>query len=276
MDFRGRVLLAPLTKGGNLPFRRLCLAHGCTVTMGEMAYAYQVVRRSKSELALLRKHAEETCFGAQIAANRPADAIAAGLAAVERGASWVDLNCGCPIHEATRRGLGSALLRSPRKLSRLVAGIAEGSPLPLTVKIRLGVTDSSANYDVMVPALVAAGAAAVTIHGRSGEGRYKKAADWGAIERVATSLNMMSSDSSSSLPPPPIIGNGDVLTYFEAQQRLRTPGVSAVMIGRGALIRPWIFAEVRSGREWLPDAGERVTRIYRRLVACYQVRGKTF
>ena len=80
MQFRGRVFLAPLTKGGNLPFRRLCLQHGCTVTMGEMAYAYQVVRRSKSELALLRKHPDEAEFGAQIAASKSSDAIAAGLA----------------------------------------------------------------------------------------------------------------------------------------------------------------------------------------------------
>ncbi|MBM4063517.1 MAG: hypothetical protein FJ265_20825 [Planctomycetes bacterium] len=86
MEFRGRVFLAPLTKGGNLPFRRLCLAHGCDVTMDEMAYGYQVVKRSKSELALLRKHPEETCFGAQVAASRPGDAIAAEFAAAERGA----------------------------------------------------------------------------------------------------------------------------------------------------------------------------------------------
>ena len=78
MDFRGRVLLAPLTKGGNLPFRRLLLKHGCEVTMGEMAYAYQVVKRSKSELALLRKHDDEQCFGAQIAASRIDDAVKAG------------------------------------------------------------------------------------------------------------------------------------------------------------------------------------------------------
>src|SRR5690349_4597640 len=102
LDFSGRVLLAPLTKGGNLPFRRLCLAHGAEVTMGEMAYAYQVVRRSKSELALLRKHPEEKCFGAQIAASKAPDAIAAGRAAVERGAAFVDLNCGCPIHDVVR------------------------------------------------------------------------------------------------------------------------------------------------------------------------------
>ena len=120
MNFRGRVFLAPLTKGGNLPFRRLCLAHGAEVTMGEMAYAYQVKKRSKSELALLRKHADETCFGAQIAASKPADAILAGNAAVERGASWVDLNCGCPIHDIVRRTTFNRIRRLPASSSRLV------------------------------------------------------------------------------------------------------------------------------------------------------------
>ncbi len=128
MDFRGRVFLAPLTKGGNLPFRRLCLAHGGEVTMGEMAYAYQVVKRSKSELALLRKHDEETCFGAQIAASRIDDAVRAGNAAAERGAKWVDLNCGCPIHDIVKRRMGATLLRKPHKLARLVEGMVEGVP----------------------------------------------------------------------------------------------------------------------------------------------------
>ena len=114
MDFRNRVFLAPLTKGGNLPFRRLCLEHGCTVTMGEMAYAYQVVRKSRSELALLRKHEDETCFGAQIAAMRIDDAVKAGAEAVDRGASWIDLNCGCPIHDIVKRRMGRLCCASPR------------------------------------------------------------------------------------------------------------------------------------------------------------------
>lgn len=145
--------------------------------------------------------------------------------------------------------------------------------MPLTVKIRLGVTDSTANFEKLVPALVEAGAAAVRVHGRSGEGRYKKAADWGAIERAAAAAAgaKLPSGGAGSGSAVPIIGNGDILTFFEAWRRLsETRGVAAVMVGRGALIRPWIFAEVKSGEEWLPTAEERATLIYRRLVLCYK------
>ena len=295
-----RLVLAPLTRVGTLPFRRLCAElaaeassssssggeemKGGIVTVSEMAFARGLARNDLVERARLRRSEIEApesggCFGVQLATNTVDESVRAAERAAEAGARFVDLNCGCPIHEATRRGLGSALLRSPRKLARLVSGIAEGSPIPLTVKIRLGVTDSTANFEKVVPALINAGAAAVTIHGRSGEGRYKKAADWKAIERAAavaaslgaSSFSSSSSSSSSPSSPVPIIGNGDILTFFEAQRRIEeTPGISAVMIGRGALIRPWIFAEVKSGREWLPDAEERVTRIYRRLVLCYK------
>ena len=283
-----KLVLAPLTRVGTLPFRRLCAelaaeASGSSgspssgiVTVSEMAFARGLARNDLVERARLRRSeveaSEPNVFGVQIATNAVDEGVKAANLAAEAGARFVDLNCGCPIHEATRRGLGSALLRSPKKLARLVAGIAEGSPVPLTVKIRLGVTDSTANFEKVVPALVEAGAAAVTIHGRSGEGRYKKAADWGAIETAAAAAAAAAASSSSpSSSAVPIIGNGDILTFFEAQRRLsETRGISAVMIGRGALIRPWIFAEVKSGEEWLPDARERATRVYRRLVLCYK------
>ena len=252
MDFRGRVLLAPLTKGGNLPFRRLCLAHGCTVTMGEMAYAYQVVRRSKSELALLRKHAEETCFGAQIAANRPADAIAAGLAAVERGASWVDLNCGCPIHDIVRRGMGAVLLQRPAHLGKLVAEMVKAIPVPVTVKIRLGWSESEQNASETAKAIEEAGAAAITVHGRTREQRYSRAADWDSIARIASERSI------------PVIGNGDLLTWYETHERWKASGVASVMIGRGALIKPWIFREIEEKKAWEPSAEERLA-VYRDL-----------
>lgn len=286
-----KLVLAPLTRVGTLPFRRLCaelaaeasssssssssenLMNGI-VTVSEMAFARGLARNDLVERARLRRSeieaSEGNCFGVQLATNAVDEGVRAARLAADAGARFVDLNCGCPIHEATRRGLGSALLRSPKKLARLVSGIAEGSPIPLTVKIRLGVTDSSANFEKVVPALIEAGAAAVAIHGRSGEGRYKKAADWKAIERAAA-VAAQESPSFAKLRTP-IIGNGDILTFFEAQRRIgQTPGISAVMIGRGALIRPWIFAEVKSGgEEWLPTAEERATLIYRRLVLCYK------
>lgn len=246
MDFRGRVLLAPLTKGGNLPFRRLCLAHGCRVTMGEMAYAYQVVRRSKSELALLRKHPDEACFGAQIAASRPADAIAAGIAAAERGASWVDLNCGCPIHDIVRRGMGAVLLQRPAHLHKLVAEMVKGIPVPVTVKIRLGWSESEQNASETAKAIEDAGAAAIAVHGRTREQRYSRAADWDAIARIAAERTI------------PVIGNGDLLTWYETHERWKASGVASVMIGRGALIKPWIFREIEERQAWEPGANERL------------------
>jgi len=250
MDFRGRVFLAPLTKGGNLPFRRLCLAHGCEVTMSEMAYAYQVKKRSKSELALLRKHPDETCFGVQIAASKAPDAITAGLAAVERGASWIDLNCGCPIHDTVRRGMGATLLQRPAHLGRLVAEMVKGLPVPVTVKIRLGWTESQSNASEVAQAIEEAGAAAVCVHGRSREQRYSRAADWDAIARITTERSI------------PVIGNGDLLTWYETHERWQKSGCASVMIGRGALIKPWIFREITEKKAWEPTAEQRLAVYY--------------
>jgi tRNA-dihydrouridine synthase 3 len=246
MDFRNRVLLAPLTKGGNLPFRRLCLAHGCEVTMSEMAYAYQVVRRSKSELALLRRHPDEACFGVQIASSKASDAIAAGRAAVERGASWVDLNCGCPIHDVVKRGMGAVLLQRPARLAQLVAEMVKELPVPITVKIRLGWSEGEQNASEIGAAVEDAGAAALCVHGRTREQRYSRAADWDAIARIAAERSI------------PVIGNGDLLTWYETHERWRQSGVASVMIGRGALIKPWIFREITEKKAWEPTAEERL------------------
>ncbi|MBL8727412.1 MAG: tRNA-dihydrouridine synthase family protein [Planctomycetes bacterium] len=246
MNFRGRVFLAPLTKGGNLPFRRLCLAHGAEVTMGEMAYAYQVKKRSKSELALLRKHPDETCFGAQIAASKPADAIVAGNAAVERGASWVDLNCGCPIHDIVRRGMGATMLQRPTQLGKLVAEMVKGIPVPVSVKIRLGWSEHDQNASEVARVLEESGAAAICVHGRTREQRYSRAADWDAIARIAAERSI------------PVIGNGDLLTWYETHARWRQSGVASVMLGRGALIKPWLFREIAEKQAWEPTAEQRL------------------
>ncbi|PNH11073.1 tRNA-dihydrouridine(47) synthase [NAD(P)(+)]-like [Tetrabaena socialis] len=154
----------------------------------------------------------------------------------QSGAQFMDINCGCPIFEATRRGMGSAMLRKPRALARMVAGIAAESELPVTVKIRLGENEKSINVETVVEYLERAGAAAVTIHGRTAVQRYKKAADWGRVGDVARATQL------------PVIGNGDILTHYEAVARLRESGCTAVMAGRGALIKPWIFQEFKEVR----------------------------
>jgi len=249
-------MLAPLTKGNNLPFRRLCAEFGATVTMSEMVYARQLIKGAGRgrESALLKRHPSEQLYGVQIATNIIDEGIKAAEMAVAQGADWVDLNCGCPIYEATRRGLGSALLRKPTKLARLVSGISAGLTVPFTVKVRTGLGESSINVDHVVTLLKDAGAAAVTIHGRTALQRYKRPSDWSLIEQVARSVAV------------PVIGNGDVLTAYEARRRLTDHGCLAVMVGRGALIKPWIFEETRLGCELAPTALERVG-MYRRLVS---------
>ena len=115
--------------------------------MSEMAYArYLTAKRpAAKELALLVKAKNERSYGVQIATNNIAEGVAAGRMALNAGATFLDLNCGCPIYEATRRGLGSALLRKPDKLARLVSGIAQGTDLPFTVKIRSGLKEDETN-----------------------------------------------------------------------------------------------------------------------------------
>ena len=254
LDFRDRVLLAPLTKGGNLPFRRLCVDFGAVITCSEMAYARQLVRGTRSEFALLRKHESETCFGVQLAVGRDEDGLTAGKLAIQRGAAFVDVNAGCPIHDVVRRGMGATLLQRSAAFARLVETLVAGLEVPVTVKIRSGWNQRTINASEIARLLEQAGAAAVTLHPRTREQRYTKAADWQLVSQLASERSI------------PVIGNGDILTWHEAEDRKRESGCASVMVARGALIKPWLFREIRERRTWLPTASERVG-VYRQLVS---------
>jgi tRNA-dihydrouridine synthase 3 len=244
--FAGKLWLAPLTKGGHLPFRRLCAFFGADVTVGEMAVVYHLLKGRSGEFALLRSHPEEPCFGAQLA-DRNADSLAEGARMAEsRGARFVDLNCGCPIDAITRRGLGASLLRKPTKLARLVEAMRKAVSIPVTVKLRSGWKLGDENVTEVAKACEEAGAAAITVHGRTREQRYSRAADWDLIGRVGAERGI------------PVVGNGDILTHYEARARQARSGVSSLMIGRGALIKPWVFREIKEGRDILPSAEERL------------------
>ena len=245
-------LLAPLTRGGNLPFRRLCAELGADITLSEMAYARFINRGEGRELALIRRHPSERVFGAQIAAKSIDEGSRTLEAIAERGADFVDINCGCPIHDTVRRGLGAHLLRRPKALGKFISGLTQVSKLPITVKIRTGWSNDAINVHEVCQILEESGAAAITVHGRTREQRYTRAANWELIGEVVKNRNI------------PIIGNGDILTHYEAQYRKAVSGCSAVMIGRGALIKPWIFKELREGRALNPTSEERV-QIYWRL-----------
>lgn len=248
------LVMAPMTRGGNLPYRRLCQAFGATITMSEMAVVRSLQQRRRAEFALIQRAPDERCFGVQLAGRSP-DELRWGAELVgSRGADFVDLNLGCPIDEFTRRGLGSALLRQPRRIERLVAAMKAGAgPMPVTVKIRLGWNEDERNAVDVARAAEAGGADALTVHGRTRSARYRFAADWAAIGEVARAVSI------------PVVGNGDILFPEDIERSRAIAGVPAVMIARGALIKPWIFAEARG--EAVDDSAEGRLAIYRRYVA---------
>lgn len=245
--------MAPMTKGSNLPYRRLCVELGAKVLVSEMVVARRLKQRRRGEFALVRRAPEEPCFGVQLAGNQPDEVAWAAALVVARGADFVDLNLGCPIDVFTRKGLGAALGQKPGRVRRIVEAMRAAVTVPVTVKIRLGWTDDKRNYLDLARAAADGGAAAIAVHGRTREARYRHAADWEAIAEIAAAL------------PIPVIGNGDLLFPHEIRERLSGTGIAAVMVARGVLIKPWIFREVATGY-WDITAGERVA-LYRRYVA---------
>jgi len=248
----GALVMAPMTKGSNLPYRRLCAELGARIVMSEMVVARRLKQRRRSEFALIRRTPEEPCFGVQLAGNKP-DEMAWAAALVEsRFADFVDVNLGCPIDHFTRKGLGAALARQPTRVRRIVEAMCNAVRIPVTVKIRLGWNADHRNYLELAHAAVDGGAAVITVHGRTREARYRQPADWDAIHHVVRSVSV------------PVVGNGDLLFAHDVEHRLATSGCAAVMSGRGVLIKPWLFREVESGY-WDITAEERVA-LYRRYV----------
>lgn len=250
---RGEVVLAPLTRAGNLPYRRLCVEQGARVTVSEMAHARHLAKRTRREMVLLRRHASESHFGVQLTARRPDVAVAGARVAVESGARFVDLNCGCPIDAVVRAGEGAALLAKPRRLEAILRALRDALEVPLFVKIRAGYSDGKENALEIARLAEDCGADALTVHGRTRQQRYRRPADWDLIAEVAAGLSI------------PVIGNGDILHARDALHRLATSGCAAVMVARGALVHPWIWRDLADGEDRARSSEERLA-VYRRWV----------
>ncbi len=254
--FRGRLVMAPMTRGTDLPFRRLATEWGAEVCVGEMAYAHKVVRGVRGELALLRRHPSEKIFGAQLAGKRPEVMAGAARRAEQMGADFIDVNAGCPIDDATRRGFGAALLRRPARLASIVEAIKAAVAVPVTVKLRLGWSAQKPTYLKVARAVEEAGVDAISLHARSRAQRYRRPADWDAVRELVESVKV------------PVIGNGDILTWRDAGMRLEQSGCAAVMVGRWALAKPWIFREFKEQRDLHLDPQARLEVIRRYVELC--------
>src|SRR5512140_3320721 len=149
------VVLGPMTKGSNLPYRRLCVELGARVTVSEMTVARRLKQKRRAEFALIRRAPDEPCFGVQLAGNQPDEMAWAAALVASRGAEFVDLNLGCPIDYFTRKGLGAALARQPKRVQRIVEQMVQAlSGVPVTVKIRLGWNADNQTYPDVAKAAV--------------------------------------------------------------------------------------------------------------------------
>ncbi|XP_009078351.1 PREDICTED: tRNA-dihydrouridine(47) synthase [NAD(P)(+)]-like, partial [Acanthisitta chloris] len=246
LDIQGKLYLAPLTTCGNLPFRRVCKRFGADVTCGEMAVCTNLLQGQSSEWALLKRHHTEDIFGVQLEGAFP-DTMTKCAELLNRtiDVDFVDINVGCPIDLVYKKGGGCALMTRSNKFEQIVRGMNSVLDVPLTVKIRTGVQEKINVAHKIIPRIREWGASMVTLHGRSREQRYTRSADWDYIAecaRIAT--------------PMPLFGNGDILSYEDANRAMEM-GVSGIMIARGALIKPWLFTEIKEQRHWDISSSER-------------------
>jgi len=231
--------------------------YGADITCGEMAVVTNLLEGKASEWALLKRHESEDVFGVQLAAAHP-DQYTRISEVIEKYASvdFVDLNLGCPLDLLCDKGAGAALMMREKKLKGALLGMSQNLSCPITVKMRTGWDTNKPIAHHLVSKIQSwgiDGLAAIMIHGRSRLQRYKLDADWDYISSVASS-------ESADFPKIPIIGNGDIFSYSEYEEKVLKNGnlSQTAMLGRGALIKPWLPTEIKEKRNWDISSSERL------------------
>lgn len=231
VEIRTNVFLAPMAGITDKVFRMLCREQGCGMAYTEMVSAKGLFYGSEKTEELLETSPGEHPVGAQIFGSDP-EIMAKMAERVSRlDVDLIDINMGCPTPKIVNNGDGSALMRDPKLAGEIIRRTVKASCKPVTVKIRKGWDSASINAVEIALIAQEAGAAAVTVHGRTREQFYSGEADWDIIGEVKSRLSI------------PVIGNGDVFTAEDAAELMRRTGCDGVMIGRGALGNPWIFRD---------------------------------
>lgn len=229
----GRFVLAPMSGVSDVAFRVLCKRHGAAMTYTEFCSADGIVQGNDATRKQFYLAPEEAPVGVQLFGSSPETVKQAALE-VEGRASVIDFNLGCPAWHVLKNNCGSALLKDPDLVERLVREVSQALSTPFTVKLRLGLTDNHKNYLEVARRCVRAGAVAVALHARTTRQGYSGEADWSAIRALKESLDV------------PVIGNGDVFSPEDAVRMLEETGCDYVMIGRGARNNPFLFEQANS------------------------------
>ncbi|MFH2006493.1 MAG: tRNA dihydrouridine synthase DusB [bacterium] len=232
------VMLAPLASITTPAFRILCEEQGCGLTWTEMVSVPGLVRKNAKIRALVRGSSPGRPVAVQLVGARPAELEQAAAWVVEQGADLIDLNMGCPVKKVLKTGGGVALMGQPELAEALVRAARRGAgdAVPVTVKMRSGY-QGVPNAPELSRRLVDAGAAAITVHGRTREQVFRGEVDLDVIRQVVRAVHV------------PVVGNGDVVDASSYRRMREETGCAAVMVGRAALGNPWIFAQLAAAAE---------------------------
>ncbi len=252
------VLLAPMAGVSDLAFRLLCREMGAGLVCTEMVSVKAIFYGNRGTKELMESRSEERPLALQLFGSDPE--LMGEIAAQVEDGPWdiLDVNMGCPVPKVVKNGDGSALLKDPGKIEKIVSAMTKAVKKPVTVKIRKGFELEDECAVEAALAAQAGGAAAVTVHGRTREQYYSGRADWQAIRRVREAVRI------------PVIGNGDVASGADAVRMVEETGAAGIAVGRAAKGNPWIFREIRAallGEEIppRPDAEEIGRMILRHL-----------
>ncbi|MBR9909566.1 MAG: tRNA dihydrouridine synthase DusB [Gammaproteobacteria bacterium] len=227
-----RVVLAPMAGVTDQPFRQLCRRLGAGLAISEMVTADSRLWNSRKSQTRMNHSGENEPRAVQIAGADPEMMASAARLNVARGAQIIDINMGCPAKKVCKKAAGSALLRDEPLVQAILQAVTAAVQVPVTLKYRTGWSRDNRNAVTIAKLAQDSGIAALSIHGRTRECAYSGAAEYDTIAAVVESVDL------------PVIANGDIDTPAKAREVLDYTGAAAVMIGRGAQGRPWIFREI--------------------------------
>ena len=228
-----RVWLAPMSGATDAPFRRQVVGFGARAVVSEMVAGESLVLGRPDVVRRTCRHEGGGPWIVQLAARRPEDMKAGAALLRQAGVDVIDINMGCPSRQVTGGQSGSALMREPDLAAHIVDAAIEGAQgRPVTLKMRLGWCDESLNAPVIARRAEAQGIRMITVHGRTRCQFYKGQADWNRVGDTVASVNI------------PVIVNGDIFDETSARKALELSGAHGVMIGRAAIGRPWLVAQI--------------------------------
>ena len=238
LEIQPEVVLAPMAAVTDLPFRTICEEMGVGLTITEFLSADALTQGARKTMEKLTASLGGRPFGVQIFGREPDRMASAAQLAVDIGAHLVDINMGCPAKRVVAGACGSALMKEPNLAQELVQAVRAAVParLPVTVKHRAGWDERHLNAPEFACAMVEAGAAMITVHGRTRTQGFTGSCDQDIIGKVRAAVPAHI----------PVVGNGDVTTVDDYFRMREETGCDAVMIGRGALGNPWLFSAIRA------------------------------